>query len=162
MRRPTNSDEPAGSSDAGATPDVVSPAGADNGFRLHPSKTVRILLWVAGTVALVLGLIGLMLPVVPTTPFLLVAAACYARASERFYNALIRNKTFGPVILEWRTHRSIPWRTKLFAIALMSVTLGTSIVFFVKPPAAKLALALVGLAVCIWLYRIPSRDRGVR
>jgi len=126
--------------------------------RKHPSPTVRAVLVVAGSGFVVVGLAGVFLPVLPTTPFLLVAAACYARASRRFYNALLNNRLFGPAILEWQQHRAIARRTKLTAIALMSLTLAASIVFFVENPWLRLALALFGLVLAAWLYRIPSRD----
>jgi uncharacterized membrane protein YbaN (DUF454 family) len=126
--------------------------------RKHPSPSVRAVLVLAGTGFVVLGLAGVFLPVLPTTPFLLLAAACYARASRRFYNALLNNRLFGPSILEWQQHRAIPWRTKLTAIALLLLTLAISIVFFLRDPWLRLALALFGLALAAWLWRIPSRD----
>jgi uncharacterized membrane protein YbaN (DUF454 family) len=129
---------------------------------LHASPLVRAALIAAGTVFLVLGIVGIFLPLLPTTPFVLLAAACYARGSRRFYDWLLANRTFGPMILEWRQHGSIPYRTKLTAIALMSVTLAGSIVFFVESTALQLALAAMGVALAIWMYRIPSRDRPRR
>ena len=127
--------------------------------QLHPSLLVRMVLLALGSIALLLGIIGIFLPGLPTTPFILVAAACYARASERFYHWLLRNPTFGPLISEWRRHRSIPWRVKMTAIALMAATLSISIVFFVPWPELQVALALFGLLLATYLYRIPSRDR---
>ena len=130
--------------------------------RKHSSLTVRVLLVAAGTLCVGLGLLGLFMPVLPTTPFLLLAAACYARASNRFYNGLLNNRTFGPTIREWRRYRSIAYRTKLTAIALMAMTLTVSIVFFVRNPYLQAALAGLGAALAIWLCRIPSRDRPGR
>lgn len=121
------------------------------------SPWIRGLLIAAGMLSLLCGIIGLLLPVVPTTPFVLLAAACFARSSTRFHDMLLKNRIFGPLIREWEQHRSIPYRTKLWAIALMSVTLGTSIVFFVKPVELKAALTVLGIGVAVWLYRIPSR-----
>jgi uncharacterized membrane protein YbaN (DUF454 family) len=130
--------------------------------RKHSSLAVRVLLVAAGTLCVALGIVGLFMPVLPTTPFLLLAAACYARASRRFYNWLLNNRTFGPTIREWRRYRSIPYRTKLTAIALMAVTLTSSIVFFVRNPHLQAALAALGVALVVWMYRIPSRDRPHR
>lgn len=130
--------------------------------RRHGSPLVRALYLCLGTACVALGAIGLLMPVLPTTPFLLVAAACYARASPRFYNALLNHPSFGPLIVEWRRYRSIPWRVKLIAISLMSATLATSIHFFVEYPPLKVALAFLGIMLAIWLYRIPSRDRPQR
>lgn len=128
--------------------------------RKHPSRSVRVALAVAGTGFVAVGLAGIFLPVLPTTPFLLLAAACYARASRRFYNALLNNRLFGPAILEWRQHRSIPWRTKWTAIVLVTVTFAISIVFFVQDARLRTLLALFGLTLAAYLYRIPSRDRA--
>jgi uncharacterized membrane protein YbaN (DUF454 family) len=134
----------------------------DDAVREHASPLVRWMLLGAGTVCVALGLVGLFLPVLPTTPFMLLAAACYARASKRFYYWLLSNRTFGPMIYEWRKHRSIPYRTKLGAIGLMLATLAISIVFFVEPPWLKAVLAAMGLALAAWMYRLPSRDRANR
>lgn len=122
------------------------------------SQPARLLLLVCGWFALLLGAIGLLLPVLPTTPFVLLAAACFARSSERFHAMLLRNRLFGPLVAEWEQHRSIPRRTKRWAIALMSVTFGSSIVFFVQPVGLKWVLAVVGVGVAVWIWRIPSRD----
>lgn len=128
--------------------------------RKHPSRSIRVALALAGTGFVIVGLAGVFLPVLPTTPFLLVAAACYARASRRFYNALLNNRLFGPAILEWQRHRSIAWRTKWTAILMMAVTFATSIVFFVQDARLRTLLALFGLTLAVYLYRIPSRDRA--
>jgi uncharacterized protein len=130
--------------------------------QVHDSRAVRILLIVAGFLCVGLGIAGLVLPVLPTTPFMLLAAACFARSSPRFHRWLLHHRTFGPIVGEWERHRAIPWKTKLWAIALMSTTLAVSITFFVKPPWLKAALALFGVVLAVWLYRVPSRDRPRR
>lgn len=125
----------------------------------HRLLSVRLLYLALGTVFFLLGIAGAVLPVLPTTPFMLLAAACYARASTRFYNWLLNTRAFGPLILEWRQHRSIPYRTKLIAIALMGITLTISMVVAIDAPWLRLALGVFGILLGIWLYRIPSRDR---
>lgn len=125
---------------------------------LHPSRAVRITLAVAGTVFVALGIAGVFVPVLPTTPFILLAAACYARASNRFYEALVQSRVFGPTIVEWRRHRSVPRRTKAVAIGLLATTLGTSIVFAVERPYARIGLAALGFVLAIWIASLPSRD----
>jgi hypothetical protein len=126
---------------------------------VHPSRTVRVALVVAGTGFVGLGVLGAFLPVLPTTPFMLLAAACFARASTRFYNALLNNRAVGPTIREWRRYRSIPYRTKWTAIALMAATLAASIVLAVDDQRLQIALAAFGVLLAIWMARIPSRDR---
>ncbi len=125
--------------------------------REHPSSTVRITLVTLGSVCVALGVVGLFVPMMPGTVFLILAAACFARASKRFYNRLLNNKTLGPLIVEWQEHRSIPYRAKIFAIVFMAVTFGTSIYFFVQPLWLQLVLAAGGVGLAVWLYRIPSR-----
>lgn len=123
------------------------------------NHAARVAFLVAGILSLGLGIVGMFLPLLPTTPFVLLAAACFARSSDRFYRWLIEHRSFGPIVIEWRTYRSIPYRVKLTAIALMAVSLGTSIVFFVRPAWLQAALAVFGVGLAVWLYRIPSRDR---
>lgn len=125
----------------------------------HDSPAVRLLFVALGTLFVLLGVAGAFLPVLPTTPFMLLAAGCYARASTSFYNWLLNNPAFGPTIIEWRRHRSLPWRVKLTAIVLMVATMGISVIFFVPWPELQAALALFGLLLATYMYRIPSRDR---
>lgn len=132
--------------------------GSNGRVREHDSPLVRWLLIAAGSVCVMLGVIGIFLPLLPTTPLMLLAAACFARSSRRFHDWLLANRTFGPLIHEWERHRSIPRRTKLTAIALMSATLAVSIVFFVEPRWLQGLLAVFGVALAVWMYRIPSRD----
>jgi uncharacterized membrane protein YbaN (DUF454 family) len=124
----------------------------------HGSPIVRGLFFVAGVVALALGIAGIFLPVLPTTPLVLLAAACFARSYRPFHEWLIAHRLFGPLVREWHEHRSIPYRTKLFAIAMMAGTLTVSIVLFVDPPWLKAALAAFGVALGVYMYRLPSRD----
>ncbi|MCC6534281.1 MAG: YbaN family protein [Burkholderiales bacterium] len=124
----------------------------------HRSPSVRVLFVALGLIAFAIGIAGVFIPLLPTTPFMLLAAACFARASNRFYNWLLNTRAFGPTILEWREHRSIPYRIKLAAIAAMALTLTASIVLAVEPPWLQATLAACGVVLGIWLYRIPSRD----
>ena len=127
--------------------------------RKHRFKSVQVAFAAMGTLSLLLGIAGVFLPILPTTPFLLLATACYARSSRRFYNWLLNHPAFGPLIVEWRTYRSIPLRVKRVAVATMVLTFGSSILFVVKDGRMQLALAIFGLIMAIRLYRIPSRDR---
>ncbi len=131
-------------------------------MRKHNSLAVRLVFLALGTLFVALGIAGIFLPVLPTTPFMLLAATCYARASTRFYNWLLNNRLFGPTILEWRRYRSIPYRVKWSAIILMGVTLSISIVYFVPWPVLQVALAIFGILLGAYLYNIPSRDRPRR
>ena len=139
-------------------PENTPTADAPAEYRLHASPVVRWLLWITGTVALILGLLGVFLPVLPTTPFILLAAACYAKASERFHRRLLAHPSFGPVIREWEEYRSMPLRTKKFAVGLMSLSICVSIWVVSAYPWAQAFLAVVGVCAGTWVWRIPSRD----
>ena len=122
----------------------------------HGSPVVRALFFVAGITALGFGIAGMFLPVLPTTPLVLLAAACFARSYRPFHEWLLANRLFGPMIHEWHVHRSIPYRTKITAIVMMGVTLGASIVFFVRPAWLQASLAVFGVGLAAWMYRLPS------
>lgn len=127
-------------------------------LRKHKSLVVRWVFALLGAVFVVLGVAGIFLPVLPTTPFLLLAAACFARASSRIYHWLLNHAVLGPIILEWRRYRSMPYRAKRVALALIALSFTISIVFFVPYWQAQLAMGLGGLGLFAWVYRIPSRD----
>jgi len=129
-----------------------------NEMRQHRSRMVRAVFALLGAVFLALGLAGIFLPILPTTPFLLLAAACFARASSRIYNWLLNHRVFGPIILEWRRHRSMPYRAKRTALILIALSFTVSILFFVPYWQAQLAMALSGVLLFAWVSHIPSRD----
>jgi len=87
----------------------------------------RYLLIALGTICLAIGIVGIFTPILPTTPFLLLAAACYLRSSPRFHRWLMNNRVFGGYIRNYTEGRGIPVKVKLFTIALLWVTIGISI-----------------------------------
>jgi uncharacterized membrane protein YbaN (DUF454 family) len=116
----------------------------------------RKVLLAIGFVCVALGAIGTVLPLLPTTPFLLVAAACFARSSPRFYRWLLTRPGVGPIIREWRATRTIPLHAKLWAVSLIVVVGGSSVVFFVDNRWAQLLTCAGLLAVIVWLLRQPT------
>lgn len=124
----------------------------------HASPVVRVLLWAAGVLALILAAVGVVVPGLPTTPFVLVAGACFVRASPRAHAWLLRNKTFGPLLAEWEKHRSIPRRVKRIGLTAMMLTAGFSLWFF-SGQALIQVLVLAGVASGIAVVsNLPSRD----
>ena len=121
------------------------------------SRIVRGLLWLAGSLSLLLGLIGVLLPGLPTTPFVLLAAACYAKASPRLHAALLQHRLTGPLLRDWEKHRSLTRRTKTIAVVSMLVMVSFSIWSFQHRPIAQAVLVVLG-AVGAWVVlRIPTR-----
>jgi uncharacterized membrane protein YbaN (DUF454 family) len=108
---------------------------------------IRHFLIAAGTLSLVLGIVGVFLPVLPTTPFLLLAAACYARGSTSFYNWLMNNRLFGTYIRNYREGRGLPPRIKAILIVLLWVTIGYSAAFAVHVLWARVVLILIAVGV---------------
>ena len=136
----------------------MSEPGAPHHYE-HGSPVVRALFLVAGIVSLGFAVAGIFLPVLPTTPLVLLAAACFARSYRPFHEWLVAHRVFGPLVREWHEHRSIPYRTKIFAIGMMAGALTVSIVFFIDPPWLKAALAAFGIVLGVYLYRLPSRNQ---
>ncbi len=99
-----------------------SGTGSDR-VELASSRLVRGLLMVGGTFFLVLGLIGIALPILPTTPFLLLAAFCYARSSKRFYDWLLNHRWFGEYIRDYQEGRGIPLKAKVMGLSLLWFTI---------------------------------------
>ncbi len=84
---------------------------------------MKILLILLGTISLVLGIMGIFLPLLPTTPFLLLSAALYFRSSPRLYDWLLSHKHLGPYIRNFRENRAIPLRVKIVSVSLVWITL---------------------------------------
>lgn len=123
------------------------------------SPLLRAVLLVVGTAALALGVIGIFLPILPTTPFLLVTAACYARASTRMYEWLLGQPSLGPIISEWRRSRSFPPGVKTRALVVVILTFAVSIVL-IDSLLVRVVLLAVAAILLTFLYRIPTAEAG--
>lgn len=116
----------------------------------------KIIFIFLGTISLAFGVIGIVIPGLPTTPFLLLTAGLYMKSSERLYKLLISNKYLGPYILDFQKNRGMTKRNKLHAIGTMWVMITISCVFFIKSTAVILvviALGLVGTVVMGFIVR---------
>lgn len=124
---------------------------------LANSRVLRCLYIGAGFVSLVLGLLGLFVPVFPTSPFILLAAALFARGSERFYWWLLNNRYFGKQVRSWRNNEGLTIRMKLLIIAAIAGTLTFSTVIFVPYIPVKIILILIAIAVSIYIWKQPTK-----
>lgn len=115
----------------------------------------RWLLVVAGLLCVGLGLLGVFLPVLPTTPFLLLAAACFIRSSDRLYQWLLQNRLFGEKLRCYRAGEGIPLATRITAIVMIWLTLLSTILFVLPDDLwwLRVLLCLIGAAVTIHIAR---------
>ncbi|MBS3943343.1 MAG: YbaN family protein [Dethiobacter sp.] len=122
------------------------------------NKTKNFLLIIAGTLSLLLGIAGIFLPVVPTTPFLLLASACYLRSSKRLYAWLINHKILGSYIYDYLVHKAVKKRTRTGTLIFLWLTLLISI-FVSSSVYLKVILVLVGVGVSIHLFTLKTLDQ---
>ena len=122
------------------------------------NPALRAILLIAGTLCVVIGIIGIYLPVLPTTPFLLLAAACYVRSSERMYHWLLAQPRFGREVQTILEKRGLPRKVKIVSLVFAWIMLGGLALFVVESSWAKallLALAVIKTGV---LMRMPTVD----
>jgi hypothetical protein len=117
-------------------------------------KWIRIILIATGTFFVGLGIIGIFMPVLPTTPFLLLAAACYARSSQRFYDWLLTNKWFGNYIRNYLQGKGVSLKIKILTIAILWLTIGCSVIFAVHVFIIRLILILIAVGVTIHILSV--------
>lgn len=125
---------------------------------LHRSRTVRTLLWIAGSVSLMLGVIGVILPGLPTTPFILLAAACYAKALPKLHAWLLNHRWMGPMLRDWERDHSLTRRTKTVAVVSMMLMVSISIWSFRGRLAVQLVLLVTGLIGAFVVLRLRTRQ----
>ena len=126
----------------------------------RPSSPKRILFIVAGTICLGLGALGIILPLLPTTPFLLLTAACYMRGSDRMYQWLLNNKWFGKYIRNYREGKGIPLRGKISALVLLWTTISFTAIFIISIGVIRITLFLIAAIVRIYLIRLPTLEKS--
>lgn len=119
---------------------------------------MRLAFLTIGILSLALGFLGIFLPLLPTTPFILLSAYCFAKSSPRLYQWLTSNKTFGPIILEWQQHRTLPRKIKKRAVYLIIATFAVTIIFFINKIYLQFLLLLLASILVTYILRIPSRD----
>ena len=118
------------------------------------NRLARFLLIGFGTLCVALGVVGIFVPILPTTPFLLLAAFCYARSSQRVLNWLLTNHWLGAYIKNYREGRGIPRREKVLTILALWLTIGFSTLYAVSVWWGRLLLIVVAIGVTVHLLRI--------
>jgi uncharacterized protein len=116
-------------------------------------------LWLAaGWLSLVVGFVGIFLPLLPTTPFVLLAAFCFSKGSARWEAWLVNHPRLGPMVRDWRATRAVPLRAKQLAIGMMA--LSSAWAFWVIPSVWRWAPAISCSCVALWMLRRPTRAAG--
>lgn len=128
-------------------------------LQLHDSPVIRWLYLCIGVTALFVGILGIFLPILPTTPFILLAAGCFARSSERFHNYLLGHRIAGPIIREWCEYRSVKRQVKRWAYLVMLLSFGSSILI-VSSWELKGMLVLLATILFTFIWRLPVRDEN--
>jgi len=125
-----------------------------------PKKLKRRLLIVAGTIATAIGIVGIFVPILPTTPFLLLAAACYMRSSQKFYNWLLHNRFFGIYIRNYLQGKGMPRKIKMVTILLLWTTITCSIVFVVQSLIIRVILLVIAAGVSVHIALIKTTPKN--
>ncbi|MBW3582629.1 MAG: YbaN family protein [Euryarchaeota archaeon] len=123
----------------------------------RPSRLPRWAWTTLGHLSVGAGALGLIVPGLPTTPLILLAASCYARGSDRFHRWLLDHRVFGPMVRNWHEHRAISLRAKVTAIAILWLVLVSTIHFFAPFLWVKVVLGAIGLGVTAFLLSVRTR-----
>ncbi len=123
--------------------------------RFQTSRQLKLALNIVGILAVLLGIIGIFLPLLPTTPFLLLAAACFARGSKRMHNWLLSHRLFGEYLRNYEEGRGIPARAKAIAMLMMWSSLAYT-AWRYEPLWLRLSLLAMGVGVSVYLLRLPA------
>ena len=123
-------------------------------------KIKRLLFVILGTLFLGIGIVGIIIPLLPTTPFLLLATFFYVRSSEKFNNWLLNNRILGIYVRHYIDGRGIPLRVKLFTLLLLWTTISFTIAFAVDELVVKIILALVATGVSVHIALIKSHKKA--
>ncbi len=124
--------------------------------QINSNKLIRYILIFFGTFFVILGLIGIILPILPTTPFLLLAAACYARSSNKAYTWLLNNKWFGSYIKNYNEGKGIPLKVKIMAISFLWITILASLIFIIEFFLVEILLLIIASLVSIHILLIKT------
>ncbi|MCJ7633253.1 YbaN family protein [Candidatus Bathyarchaeota archaeon] len=125
----------------------------------RPSEFKKGLFVVAGTISLGLGTVGIALPVLPTTPFLLLSAACYYKGSERLHRWMLNNRLFGEYLRNYKEGKGIPPRTKIFTLTLLWSVISFSALFMLNNPIIQIILFTIAIGVSTHIIMLPNFKR---
>lgn len=111
----------------------------------------KVILMIIGMLSVALGIIGIVLPLLPTTPLILLGAYCFFRSSETLYNKLLSHKYLGKIIKEFQKEGGIPLKTKIFAIAILWLSILFATLVIIQQLVINMALWCIALAVSVYI-----------
>ena len=157
-RKPQDSKDSVPSNDSISIIESTETPAITPASQIHSNRLIRWLFLFLGTLFFVLGLIGVVLPVLPTTPFVLLAAACWAKGSDKFHHWLVNHRIFGKMVTDWQQKRAIPRYGKYLAWTMM--TASCVMLFYRLQDTSLFWLAWLTAAICllpaIWMARLPD------
>ena len=121
---------------------------------------LRFFLIMVGFLSTALAVMGMFLPLLPTVPLLLLAAACFARTSDRFYTWLVNHRRLGPIVCTYMDGGGVPLRAKILTIAVLWISLGFS-VWVVDPLWIRVLLGTIGVGVTAFMIYLPGEEKIV-
>ena len=132
---------------------------SNNEVKTEKNKFIRFL-WIAlGSIFVAIGYIGIFVPGLPTTIFLILASACYIRSSKKLYNWLINNKLFGKFIKDYNEGRGMPRKAKISAVSMIIIFCGFAVIFAIEPLWVDIMVALTGLTGIGYItLRVPTKQ----
>jgi uncharacterized membrane protein YbaN (DUF454 family) len=120
-------------------------------------KTRNIFYIILGSISLVLGTLGIFLPLLPTTPFYLLTAWAYMKGSEKLYQKVMNNKFFGTIVRDFKENKTIPLKTKIITVSLLWITILSSAFFFVSVWWVKILLVVIATGVTIHILSYKTK-----
>jgi Uncharacterized protein conserved in bacteria len=118
---------------------------------------IRIVCIIVGTISLILGVVGIFVPLLPTTPFLLLTAYLYLKGSPKWYDRLISQPKLGPYILNYQKNKVIPKRVKITSLTFLWASILFCIFFVVPSLWLKILLLLIAVGVSIHILRLRTK-----
>ena len=126
----------------------------------HPTnKVVKYLLVIIGLISLGLGILGIFLPLLPTTPFLLLSAGLFMKSSKRLYNWLMNHKYLGKHLQNYLHHKTISVKTKISSLTLLWLTILSTTFYFVDKLIIKIVLLAIATAVTVHILTFKSKRK---
>ena len=119
----------------------------------------RALFLPLGFISLILGIMGLLLPLLPTTPFFILAAACFSRSSRKLYKWLMTHSVLGPILVDWESHGKIAFNVKMISTALILFLVPFSLMAMQFRDSFKVFILISIVCVLAFIWTRPSSDR---